>query len=98
MAKRIQFSAHGGPEVLEYVDYTPADPGPQQVPIHKLIVAAHRKILTPSHDAETGHHAFVEPLIQIADIAFSSTSWQRLSLYRHQSAVQLKPFLKDQVI
>lgn len=23
MAKRIQFSAHGGPEVLEYVDYTP---------------------------------------------------------------------------
>ena len=31
MAKRIQFSAHGGPEVLEYVDYTPAQPGPQQV-------------------------------------------------------------------
>ena len=31
MAKRIQFSAHGGPEVLEYVDYTPAEPGPQQV-------------------------------------------------------------------
>jgi NADPH2:quinone reductase len=26
MAKRIQFSAHGGPEVLEYVDYTPAEP------------------------------------------------------------------------
>ena len=31
MAKRIQFSAHGGPEVLEYVDYQPAEPGPQQV-------------------------------------------------------------------
>lgn len=31
MAKRIQFSAHGGPEVLQYVDYTPAEPGPQQV-------------------------------------------------------------------
>ncbi|RUQ46726.1 quinone oxidoreductase, partial [Corynebacterium pseudodiphtheriticum] len=31
MAKRIQFSAHGGPKVLEYVDYTPAEPGPQQV-------------------------------------------------------------------
>lgn len=31
MAKRIQFRAHGGPEVLEYVDYEPAKPGPQQV-------------------------------------------------------------------
>ncbi|KIH86214.1 quinone oxidoreductase family protein [Pseudomonas batumici] len=31
MAKRILFRAHGGPEVLEYVDYTPAEPGPQQV-------------------------------------------------------------------
>ena len=31
MAKRIQFQAHGGPEVLEFVDYTPAEPGPQQV-------------------------------------------------------------------
>ena len=31
MAKRIQFRAHGGPEVLEYVDFTPAEPGPQQV-------------------------------------------------------------------
>lgn len=28
MAKRIQFAAPGGPEVLEYVDYTPAEPGP----------------------------------------------------------------------
>lgn len=26
MAKQIRFSAHGGPEVLEYVEFTPADP------------------------------------------------------------------------
>ena len=31
MAKRIQFRAHGGPEVLEHVDYQPAEPGPLQV-------------------------------------------------------------------
>jgi NADPH2:quinone reductase len=31
MAKRIQFSTVGGPEVLEYVDFEPAQPGPQQV-------------------------------------------------------------------
>jgi NADPH2:quinone reductase len=31
MAKRIQFSTHGGPEVLEYRDYTPAEPGPLEV-------------------------------------------------------------------
>ncbi|WP_312271828.1 NADPH:quinone reductase [Pseudomonas sp.] len=31
MAKRIQFSRTGGPEVLEYVDFTPADPGPNEV-------------------------------------------------------------------
>jgi NADPH:quinone reductase len=31
MAKRIQFSTTGGPEVLEYVDFEPAKPGPQQV-------------------------------------------------------------------
>lgn len=31
MAKRIQFAAHGGPEVMEYVDFTPPDPGPVQV-------------------------------------------------------------------
>ena len=34
MAKRIQFRNHGGPEVLEYVDYQPAEPGPQQVRVH----------------------------------------------------------------
>jgi NADPH2:quinone reductase len=31
MAKRIQFSTIGGPEVLQYVDFEPAEPGPQQV-------------------------------------------------------------------
>jgi len=31
MPKRIQFSRHGGPEVLEYVDYQPAAPGPHEV-------------------------------------------------------------------
>jgi NADPH2:quinone reductase len=31
MAQRIQFSSHGGPEVLEYVGYEPAEPGPLQV-------------------------------------------------------------------
>jgi NADPH2:quinone reductase len=31
MAKRIQFSAVGGPEVLDYVDFDPAAPGPQEV-------------------------------------------------------------------
>ncbi len=31
MAKRIQFRAHGGPEVLEYVDHQPAEPDPKEV-------------------------------------------------------------------
>ncbi|MFB4391175.1 MULTISPECIES: NADPH:quinone reductase [unclassified Pseudomonas] len=31
MAKRIQFSQHGGPEVLQLVEFDPAPPGPQQV-------------------------------------------------------------------
>ncbi|MEN0105431.1 MAG: NADPH:quinone reductase [Pseudomonas sp.] len=31
MAKRIQFAQHGGPDVLEYVDYQPAAPGPNEV-------------------------------------------------------------------
>lgn len=31
MAKRIQFSRHGGPEVLDYQDFVPAEPGPQEV-------------------------------------------------------------------
>ncbi|WP_285422778.1 MULTISPECIES: NADPH:quinone reductase [unclassified Pseudomonas] len=31
MAKRIQFRSYGGPEVLEYVDFEPAAPGPNEV-------------------------------------------------------------------
>ena len=38
MAKRIQFSSHGGPEVLEYVDYSPAEPGPEQVRVRNQAV------------------------------------------------------------
>ena len=38
MAKRIQFQAHGGPEVLEFVDYTPAEPGPQQVRVRNRAI------------------------------------------------------------
>ncbi|AJO75766.1 MULTISPECIES: quinone oxidoreductase family protein [Pseudomonas] len=38
MAKRIQFRAHGGPEVLEYVDYQPAEPGPQQVRVRNKAI------------------------------------------------------------
>lgn len=38
MAKRIQFQAHGDPEVLEFVDYTPAEPGPQQVRVRNQAI------------------------------------------------------------
>ncbi len=38
MAKRIQFSTHGGPEVLAYVDYTPAEPGPGEVRVRNRAV------------------------------------------------------------
>ena len=38
MAKRIQFSAHGGPEVLEYRDYTPAEPGPHEVRVRNRAI------------------------------------------------------------
>ena len=38
MAKRIQFRAHGGPEVLEFVDYSPAEPGPQQVRVRNQAI------------------------------------------------------------
>ncbi|HAB03435.1 MAG TPA: quinone oxidoreductase [Pseudomonas sp.] len=34
MAKRIQFSQHGGPEVLQLVEFDPAPPGPGQVRVH----------------------------------------------------------------
>lgn len=38
MAKRIQFSAHGGPEVLEYVDFTPREPAAGEVQIENRAV------------------------------------------------------------
>lgn len=38
MAKRIQFRAHGGPEVLEFVDYSPAAFGPQQVRVRNQAI------------------------------------------------------------
>jgi len=38
MAKRIQFSAHGGPEVLEYVEYVPAAPGPHEVRVQNRAI------------------------------------------------------------
>lgn len=38
MAKRIQFSRHGGTEVLDYLDYTPAEPGPQEVRVRNRAI------------------------------------------------------------
>jgi NADPH2:quinone reductase len=38
MAKRIQFSAYGGPEVLEFADYQPAEPGPQEVRVRNRAI------------------------------------------------------------
>lgn len=38
MAKRIQFTAHGGPEVLEYRDYSPAEPGPHEVRVRNRAI------------------------------------------------------------
>ncbi|GGJ95035.1 NADPH:quinone reductase [Pseudomonas matsuisoli] len=38
MAKRIQFASHGGPEVLEYADYTPTEPGPGEVRIRNRAI------------------------------------------------------------
>jgi NADPH2:quinone reductase len=38
MAKRIQFSRTGGSEVLELVDFTPADPGPGEVRVKNQAV------------------------------------------------------------
>ncbi|MDZ5603193.1 NADPH:quinone reductase [Pseudomonas sp. RP23018S] len=34
MAQRIQFSQHGGPEVLQWVEFDPAPPAAQQVRVH----------------------------------------------------------------
>ncbi|WP_271409928.1 NADPH:quinone reductase [Pseudomonas sp. Q1-7] len=38
MAKRIQFTAYGGPEVLEYVDFQAAEPGPQEVRVRNRAI------------------------------------------------------------
>ncbi|MDE1167475.1 MAG: NADPH:quinone reductase [Pseudomonas sp.] len=38
MAKRIQFSKHGGPEVLEFVDFHPSEPGPNQVRVRNKAI------------------------------------------------------------
>ncbi|MDA7086756.1 NADPH:quinone reductase [Pseudomonas sp. SA3-5] len=38
MAKRIQFSSHGGPDVLEYCDYQPAAPGPHEVRVQNRAI------------------------------------------------------------
>lgn len=38
MAKRIQFARTGGPEVLEYLDYTPAEPGPKEVRVRNRAI------------------------------------------------------------
>ena len=38
MAKRIQFSATGGPEVLQYVDFTPKDPDEGEVQVENKAI------------------------------------------------------------
>ncbi|WP_341304182.1 NADPH:quinone reductase [Pseudomonas sp. TMP25] len=38
MPMRIQFSRHGGPEVLDYLDYQPALPGPNEVRVHNQAI------------------------------------------------------------
>ncbi|TCV92489.1 quinone oxidoreductase [Biostraticola tofi] len=38
MAKRIQFSAHGGPEVLQYQDFTPQDPADGEVQVENQAI------------------------------------------------------------
>ncbi|SEI58425.1 NADPH2:quinone reductase [Azotobacter beijerinckii] len=38
MAKRIQISRHGGPEVLEWADYTPPEPGPHEVRVRNRAI------------------------------------------------------------
>ncbi|TKI04393.1 quinone oxidoreductase [Martelella alba] len=38
MAKRIQFSANGGPDVLEYVDFTPKEPAAGEVQVENKAI------------------------------------------------------------
>ena len=42
MAKRIQFSSHGGPEVLEYADVPEPAVGPGQVLVRLEVAALNR--------------------------------------------------------
>ncbi|WP_174871022.1 quinone oxidoreductase [Pectobacterium polaris] len=38
MTKRVQFRAYGGPEVLQYVDFTPADPAAGEVQVENRAI------------------------------------------------------------
>ena len=38
MPMRIQFSRHGGPEVLDYLDYQPSAPGPHEVRVQNQAI------------------------------------------------------------
>ncbi|MEC5317325.1 quinone oxidoreductase [Brenneria populi subsp. brevivirga] len=38
MAKRVQFNAYGGPEVLQYVDFIPADPAAGEVQVENRAI------------------------------------------------------------
>ncbi|MGI8489629.1 quinone oxidoreductase [Pectobacterium polaris] len=38
MAKRVQFRAYGGPEVLQYVDFTPTDPAAGEVQVENRAI------------------------------------------------------------
>ncbi|MBE5215181.1 quinone oxidoreductase [Pectobacterium quasiaquaticum] len=38
MAKRVQFRAYGGPEVLQYVDFTPADPAAGEIQVENRAI------------------------------------------------------------
>lgn len=40
MAKHIQFTTTGGPDVLQYLEFTPSDPAPHEVQVEiKLSVS-----------------------------------------------------------
>lgn len=60
MAKRIQFSMHGGPDVLEYRDFEPAAPGPQDVRVRNAAIGLnfidtyHRSGLYPPPSLPSG--------------------------------------------
>lgn len=60
MAKRIQFSMHGGPDVLEYREFEPAAPGPQDVRVRNAAIGLnfidiyHRSGLYPPPSLPSG--------------------------------------------